>query len=130
MLTALVVVCVLFVHAFDTCTGHLGAFSTISTQVTKLCPNATSEICEICAIRHDQPNDCCNSAEVAVLNSSQHAPNPQPDLINVAWFIIPVKPQIVILSGVVDSRAGPAFTPPLSLYLRSSLPVRAPPFTI
>lgn len=133
-LTALVIVCVLFVHSFDTCSAHLGAFSTVfnnTAEVTKLCPDEVSDTCEVCAARHDQANSCCDaSAEIAVLNSSQHAPNPQPGLINAAYFIIPAKPQLVILSGVVDSRAGPSWAVPLPLYLRSSLPVRAPPFTI
>lgn len=132
--TAFVVVCVLLAHGIDTCTAHLGGFSNIvvsAEAVTELCPNEAFDNCSICLSHPDRQLDCCNQfTEIAVLNSLQHSPNPQPDLINVAYFIIPAKPQLVILSGVVDSRAGPSFATPLPLYLRSSLPVRAPPFTI
>ena len=132
-LTAFAVVCVLFIHSFDTCAAHWGAFANSSigiTQIIELCPNGTSTTCDVCAAR-DKHNDGCNSfAEIAVLSSSQHQLNPQPATMIATFFIIPATPQLITLSGSLDPRAGPSFAAPLSICLRSSLPVRAPPYSI
>jgi len=130
-LTAFALVCVLLVHSIDTCTAHLGAFVDVAdaaAATAERCPNEGFDNCSICTSRPDHQSDCCNQfTEIAVLNSAHQAPNPQPDLISAAYFIIPAKPLLIVLTGVMDSRAGPIFAAPLPLYLRSVLPARAPP---
>jgi hypothetical protein len=133
-LITLGVIFVLFIHSVDTCSGHLGVFSTAfnaTSEVAQFHPAGSPHVDGVCATRHDQAEKCCNLlTEIAVVNTSQYSSNPQLYLINIPYFIVPARPRLVELSKVIIPRAGPSFAAHLPLYLRSSLPVRAPPFLI
>jgi hypothetical protein len=131
---AVLIACVLLGHTFDSCAAHLGAFASAPisvAQISEHCAENSVTNCEICNAHEKQHEDGCDSfAEIAVLNSSQHHSDHHAVTIITNFAIIPAAPQLLLLSGSFDSRAGPIFAAPISTCLRSSLPARAPPLSI
>jgi len=134
---AWLVVCVLLGHSFDTCAAHLGLqpvraiAATDAPQIAAPCPNGNAATCQICTARERPHNDGCNAlTEIAVFNSSQHQIEQQAVVLTATLAVVPAMPQLIALSGCLHGRAGPPPALPASVYLRSSLPARAPPRSV
>ena len=124
----------LLAHSFENCAAHRGGlapFGTNAQQIKAQCPNGVDS-CELCLPTKAPHQDICDLiSESAVLTSSQHPlEHEQVATLAATVAIVPAMPQLIALSGCLHGRAGP---PPASLpsvFLRSSLPSRAPPVSI
>ena len=126
---ALLLVFTLVLHAFETCSSHLG-FSTPanSIQVFADCAHIEAASCDSCSVHQHRDSDGCDSqSEIAVLTSS-FSPE-QPDVVFVATLGVLPAPQhlVALTSGSLLGCAQPPPTHFVSSTLRSSLPNRAPP---
>lgn len=128
----LLVICALLSHSLDNCAAHLGVLGRVAAapQVVNPCPNG-SGLCEVCAPTDTPHQDGCDLlSETAVLNSSQQHPlEHQAATLAATVAVLPAMPQVIALSGSLHGRAGPPPALPASVYLRSSLPSRAPPIS-
>jgi len=132
--SALLVICALLTHSLDNCAAHLGGLANLGNnaqQIKAPCPNAASGPCELCAPTDKPHQDGCELlSEAAVLNpSSQHQIEHQAVTLAATVAVIPAMSQLIALSGCLHGRAGPPPATPLSVFLRSSLPSRAPPLS-
>ena len=132
---AVLVICALMAHSLDNCAAHLGAplaravSLSDAQQLEASCPNG-SGLCEVCAPTDAPHQDICDLiSETAVLTSSQHPLEHQATTLAATVAVIPAMPQVIALSGCLHGRAGPPPALPASVYLRSSLPSRAPPIS-
>lgn len=129
-------ICAFLSHSLDNCAAHLGGLSGGSSrssaawQIKSPCPN-TSGPCELCAPSKAPHQDGCDLlSEIAVLTpSSQHQSDHQAVTLGATVAVIPAIPQLIALSGCLHGRAGPPPALPASVFLRSSLPSRAPPIS-
>lgn len=131
---ALLVICALLTHSLDNCAAHLGELANLGNnaqQIKAPCPNAASGPCQLCAPTDKPHQDGCELlSEAAVLNpSSQHQIEHQAATLAATVAVIPAMPQVIALSGCLHGRAVPPPATPLSGFLRSSLPSRAPPLS-
>jgi hypothetical protein len=119
-------------HSLDNCAAHLGGVGRLADaqQITTPCPNGAAA-CEVCAPTDAPHQDGCELlSEIAVLNSSQQHPlEHQAATLAATVAVLPAMPQVIALSGCLHGRAGPPPALPASVYLRSSLPSRAPPIS-
>jgi len=133
--TALLVIFALLSHSLDACAAHTGLpdshDSSGAQQGNVVCPHPASFACEICALPSQPDSECCDPlTEIAVLHpSSQHPAEHEIATLEATVAVLPVLPQLIALSGCLHGRAGPPPTAPLPVFLRSSLPSRAPPLS-
>jgi len=132
---ALLVICTLLSHSLDTCGAHIGLPMPRTNSGTQNfdapCPHPVSGPCDLCIPANEPHQDGCNPlTEIAVLTpSSQHQIEHQAVTLAATVAVIPAMPQVIALSGCLHGRAGPPPAAPLSVFLRSSLPSRAPPLS-
>lgn len=130
-LVAILLIFTLVLHAFETCSAHLGFSPTAtSIQIFSDCAHIEAVSCDDCSLRqHDESNSdgCDSQSEIAILSSSFSSP--QPDVVFVATVgVLPAPQHMTALAS--GSLLGYAEPPPsyfVSSSLRSSLPNRAPP---
>lgn len=131
---ALLIICALVTHSLDNCAAHLGGLANPANnaqQIKAPCSNAASGPCQLCAPTDKPHSDSCDLlAEIAVLTpSSQHQIEHQAITLAATVAVVPAMPQVIALSGCLHGRAVPPPAAPLSVFLRSSLPSRAPPLS-
>lgn len=133
VLTAVLVACALFAHTFDTCASHFGAFATAPifvTQSSEFCSHNSAANCEICTSQQNDCSDSCDKlSETAVRNSSTQL-HVDAGITHINFAILPVVSAKAAFTSSLNPRAGPSFVAPVSICLRSSLPARAPPYSI
>lgn len=127
---AVFLICVLLTHSLDNCAAHLGGLTRSSQgtlQALAACPNGLGA-CQLCAPTQPSPPDGCDLlSETAVLNSSHHSVERPVVTLTAMVATIPTTQQTVMLSGCLHGLAGPPPVVPAAVFLRSTLPARAPP---
>lgn len=127
---ALLLICALLSHSLDNCAAHLGGpfGATQAQHMDADCSGAADGICKLCGADDKPHSDGCDPAtENAILTPSQQHIQHEAATLTAISAAVPAVPQLIALSGCLHGRAAPPPDKLVSVYLRSSLPSRAPP---
>ena len=138
--TAFLLALVMMAHGFDTCSAHLAGIAKTATTLTVTAQAASLEscdsgeqICEKCLLQESHGDICEVTSDTALMPSGEGFELAPPVLIGLPLdIVIPKIPDIIDLmpiSGVISSRAGPDVPALSSTLCRNPLLGRAPPLS-